>query len=71
MNFGKRLKWLRQEKEVTQSEIGELLGVSSRMVSFYESNTHFPRDAESLIKLARYFNVSLDYLVGANNIRDS
>lgn len=70
MSFGERLKMLRQEKEVTQAEIGELLGVSPRMVSFYEDNTHIPRDAESLVKLAKYFDVSLDYLLDASNIKD-
>ena len=70
MTFGERLKKLRQEKEVTQVEIGELLGVGRRMVSFYESNKHFPSDAESLIKLSAYFNVSLDYLLGTSDIRN-
>lgn len=70
MTFGECLKKLRQEKEVTQSAIGELLGVGSRMISFYESNKHFPRDAQSLIKLAEYFGVSLDYLLGISDIRN-
>lgn len=70
MTFGECLKKLRQQKEVTQAEIGELLGVSSRMISFYESGRHFPRDAESLIKLAQYFGVSLDYLFGLSNIEN-
>lgn len=70
MTFGERLKKLRQERELTQGQIGELLGVGSRMISFYESDTHFPRDAESLIRLARYFDVSLDYLLGVTSIRN-
>lgn len=70
MTFGERLKKLRQEKEVTQAEIGELLEVSRRTISFYECDKHFPRDAESLIKLAKYFNVSLDYLLGSSDIKN-
>lgn len=70
MSFGERLKKLRQEKEITQAVLGEIIGVSSRMVSFYENDTHFPSDAESLIKLAQYFDVSLDYLLDASNIKN-
>lgn len=70
MTFGERLKKLRQEKEITQSTLGELIGVSARMISFYESDTHFPKDAQSLIKLAQYFKVSLDYLLGLTNNRN-
>lgn len=70
ISFGERLKMLRQEKEVTQAEIGKLIGVSSRMVSFYESNTNIPRDAEAFIKLAKFFGVSLDYLFGLSDIKN-
>jgi transcriptional regulator with XRE-family HTH domain len=70
MTFAERLKMLRQEKEVTQTKIGELLGVSARMISFYEMGKHIPRDAESLIKLAKYFDVSLDYLLGMTSVRN-
>jgi len=70
MTFGERLKKLRQEKEITQSMLGELIGVSARMISFYESDMHFPKDAQSLIKLAQYFKVSLDYLLGMTNDRN-
>lgn len=70
MTFGERLKILRQEKEITQSQLGELLGVSARMVSFYEKDKHIPRDSETLIKIAEYFNVSLDYLFGITKVRN-
>lgn len=70
MTFGERLKMLRQEKEITQAELGQLLGVSARMIGFYEVGKHIPRDAESFIKLAKYFDVSLDYLLGMSNVRN-
>lgn len=70
MTFAERLKMLRQEKEVTQSKLGILIGVSARMISFYERGKHIPRDAESLIKLSKYFDVSLDYLLGMSNVRN-
>lgn len=71
MTFGERLKQLRQEKEMNQKELGEVIGVGARMISFYENNEHIPRDANSIIKLAEFFDVSIDYLFGASNIRNS
>ncbi|AWI06749.1 helix-turn-helix domain-containing protein [Clostridium drakei] len=70
MSFGERLKELRQEKKITQANIGELLGVTERMISYYESGKHFLRDAESLIKLADFLDVSVDYLVGSSKIKN-
>jgi transcriptional regulator with XRE-family HTH domain len=70
MTFAERLKMLRQEKEIKQADLGKLLGVSARMISFYEIGKHIPREAVSLIKLAEYFDVSLDYLLGMSNVRN-
>lgn len=70
MTFGECLKKLRQEKEITQEALGKIIGVSARMIGYYESDTHFPKDAESLIKLAEYFSVSLDYLLGIDENRN-
>ena len=62
-NFKERLRLLRKERNMTQKELGELLGVSERNVRFYESGRHYP-DFKGLLTLGEYFNVSLDYLVG-------
>ena len=66
--FGVRLKSLREEKGVTQKEIAELLGKTSRHYQDMESGKiNVP--GLTLIKLADYFNVSLDYLVGRSEER--
>ena len=63
MTFGVRLKELRIEKGVTQVEIGRLLNMSKMAVSHWEKGNSEP-SIEQLKSLARYFDVSIDYLVG-------
>lgn len=58
-----RLKTLRKEKGVTQKEVGEYLGISYQAYSHYENGLRNP-DNETLKKLATYFGVSVDYLLG-------
>ncbi|WP_300382392.1 helix-turn-helix transcriptional regulator [Clostridium sp.] len=64
MLFGDRLKILREDKDVTQKELGAAVGVSDRVIGYYESNDRFPKDENTLKALADYFNVSVDYLLG-------
>lgn len=63
MSFGDRLKSLRREKELTQAELAKIFSLGESTISFYESNKRTP-DYELLNKLADYFNVSIDYLLG-------
>ena len=60
---GERLQELRKDKGVSQAEIAELLGVTHYTVSSYECNRSDPDDNLKTI-LAKYFDVSLDYLLG-------
>lgn len=60
--FGEILKKLRKEKKMTQAELAELFGYSHVAVVKWENGTREP-DIETLIKLADYFGVSVDYLV--------
>ena len=69
MTFGERLRELREERDVTQKALAEVLGVSPRMVSFYESGAHFLSDGEQLCRLADYFDVTTDYLLGRSALR--
>lgn len=67
--FGKRLKKLRSEKEgLTQEKLGEIFNVRKGTVSNWENGNRFP-DENTLIKLADYFDVSVDYLLGRSNKR--
>ena len=63
MDFGARLKELRIQAGLTQKQLGELIGVTKSVVSFYELRERTP-SPEVLIKMASVFHVSSDYLLG-------
>lgn len=67
-SFGERLKNLRTEKHMTQSELGKHLNVTKVSISGYEKGTREP-DQESTKKLANLFDVSIDYLLGNSDQR--
>ena len=62
MNFGERLKTLRKGQKLTQQELANRLGVAKSVVSYYESGDRFP-SYDVLIKIARTFRVTTDYLL--------
>ncbi len=62
IKFGEVLKKLRKKKKLTQEEISGLLDVDRSNVANYEAGKRLP-PIDSLIKIALYFNVSLDYLI--------
>ena len=63
VKFAQRLKELRLDNSLTQAELANALSVDQRTVSNWEKGIREP-DFESLMKIARYFNVSADYLIG-------
>ncbi len=63
MNIGKNLKYLRTQHGKTQKEIANILGVATNTYTQYETNYRQP-DIETLVKLADYYLVSLDIIVG-------
>ena len=69
MIFGNRLKGLREEKGITQKQLGKVINISDRVIGYYESNDRFPKDEIILKRLADYFDVSVDYLVGRTSLR--
>lgn len=62
-DFGTRLKGLRIQAGLTQKQLGERIGVTKSVVSFYELRERTP-SPEVLIKMAAVFHVSSDYLLG-------
>lgn len=62
MEFQQRLYELRKRSGLSQEGLADLLGVSRQAVQKWEAGTSRP-DLDNLAALARYFNVSLDYLV--------
>ena len=64
--FGERLKALRQEKSIGQNLLAKDLQLSNASVSYWETGKQEPT-AEAIFKLAKYFNVSADYLLGLSD----
>ena len=62
VSFGSRLKNLRNEKNLTQKELSDLLHVSRSNISKYEQDSQFP-DLSTLHQICDIFNVSMDYLL--------
>jgi len=63
VNFGKKLKELRAQAGLTQAQLGNLIGVTKSVISFYELQERSP-SPDILIKLSQVFHVSTDYLLG-------
>lgn len=68
-NFAERLKFLRENSGLTQQGVADILNVSRATIAGYETKGKQP-DYEKLTKLAEYFNVSVDYLLGRSNTRN-
>ena len=61
MSIGSTIKYLRREKDITQEQLAEYLGITSRAISQWECERTVP-DVYMLPTIADYFNVSIDYL---------
>jgi len=66
--INKRIKSLRKESGHTQQQLAEKLGIKNQTVSCYESGEREP-SYEIILKLADYFNVSVDYLLGRTDVK--
>lgn len=62
-DFATKVKKLRNQKEITQSELAEALCVSRSCISNYEKGQREP-DLDIIRQVAQYFHVSTDYLLG-------
>lgn len=65
MKFNERLKSLRLNSPQSQKELAEHLGVTPRTILRYEDGSTQP-SIESIIKIAKYYHVSADYLIGSS-----
>ena len=83
--FKDRLKELRKERELTQSELAELLGKTESVVRKYENGTVYPASGVAIMRyekchrepnlgtlmgLAKFFDVTTDYLLGLSDERN-
>lgn len=65
MTMGERLKQLRLARNISQEEVARKIGITRSAYSHYEINNRQPV-YETLLKLAAFFEVSLDYMVGGD-----
>ncbi len=66
MNFGEILKSLREEADITQDKLGREIGKNRSSIAGYETSGKMP-EFETFIKIADYFKVSADYLLGRSS----
>jgi transcriptional regulator with XRE-family HTH domain len=61
--FGKKLTHYRKTRGLTQKELGELVGVSNRVIAYYEGETNYP-PAHLIVPLAKALSITTDELLG-------
>ncbi|MGN0796033.1 MAG: helix-turn-helix domain-containing protein [Christensenellales bacterium] len=64
--FAQRLLELRNERHVSQATLAKAIGVSDSIICYWETDRSEPTGI-NLVKLADYFDVSVDYLLGREN----
>ena len=64
-----RIRELREDNDVTQAEMAKVLNCSQQTYSRYESHTT-EMPLETLIRLAKYYNTSVDYLLGITDQKE-
>ncbi|WP_303833981.1 helix-turn-helix domain-containing protein [Ruminococcus flavefaciens] len=69
MNFAEQLKQIRKDRKLSQEDLAELLDVSRQAVSKWEQGAGYP-EVEKLLLLSDKLNISLDSLMGNENIQE-
>ena len=69
MMMYERIRNLREDNDLNQSQVAEMLHCSQRTYSYYETGGHDIPTAV-LIALADFYNVSTDYLLGRTNVKE-
>jgi len=69
LNIGENIKRLRKEREITQEEFAEMLGVSCQSVSRWENDNCYP-DIELIPTIAEFFGISVDRLIGVDETKE-
>ena len=65
-DFPQTLKELRLERQLTQSELADLLIINQRTISSWENGSREP-DYDMRVKIAKFFDVTTDYLLGVED----
>lgn len=67
MIWNEKIKELREDNDLTQKQLAEILNTTQRTISYYEKNER-ELPIEMLIKYAKHFNVSLEYICGIDKV---
>lgn len=67
MIWNEKIKELREDNDLTQKQLAEILNTTQRTISYYENNER-ELPIEMLIKYAKHFNVSLEYICGIDKL---
>ena len=69
MNYNERIRELRKNKSMVQQEVADMLEVGQRTYAAYENGkTSIP--VKNLLVLARFYDVSMDYISGASDVKE-
>ena len=63
LSFGEKIKLLREEKEINQTQLAKEIHMTQRKISYIECNKYEP-SIRDIVELCRFFDVSADYLLG-------
>lgn len=63
MTLGEKIRLLREEKDLNQTELGNAVNMTQRKVSYIENDIYEP-SVDDIRSFCRFFNVSADYLMG-------
>lgn len=63
LTFGEKLKNLREDRDLTQGELGNALQMTQRKISYIENNKCEP-SLDDIRRICLYFGISADYLLG-------
>ncbi len=67
--MGNRIKDLREDNDLRQIDIAQAIGITQRKYSYIETGEQ-PLTEDLIIKLAKFYNISSDYLIGLTNVRE-
>lgn len=66
LTLGEKIRLLREERELNQTDLGKAVNMTQRKVSYLENGKYEP-SVEDITTLCRFFHVSADYLLGFPN----
>ena len=66
LTFGDRVRNLREDRDLNQTQLGKALNMTQRRVSYIECGKYEP-SIEDIVAICRFFKVSSDYLLGLSS----